>query len=482
MAVDEKVERIEARKSENFSEWYTQVLIRTGFVDYSEVSGCIVFKPPAYFAWQTIMNAIDAEFKEVGIEDTYFPLLIPEKLLAKESEHFEGFIPEVAWVTETGKTKLDERLAIRPTSETIMYRSFSKWIRSWRDLPLRYNQWNNVLRWEFKHPTPLIRSREFLWNEGHSVFATEEEAIAERDQVIGIYLKILKEYFAVPGIVGRKSNNEKFAGAVASYSVEHVMPDGWALQGPDHHYDGRNFSEAFDIKFLDKEGKMVYAYQNTFAISSRELAVLVATHGDDRGLVMPPKLAYVQIVIVPIYKKDNKDRIDLFAKKVYEQLKKHFRVKLDDRDGYSPGYKYNDWEMKGVPVRLEIGEKDIANDSVMSVRRDTGEKAPIKASEVEHEIRSMMTAIHNNLYNKAAEFLKSHVHRAHTYDDFKMILEEKKGIITAPWCEGRECEVRIKEETGAKITNIPVEQGKFADRCIYCGKKATCEANFARSY
>ncbi len=475
-------EHINVKKSENFSEWYTQVIIKTGFVDYSEVSGCIVFLPPAYFAWQTISNAIDAEFKKIGVEDTYFPLLIPEKLLTKESEHFEGFVPEVAWVTRTGKTELEEKLAIRPTSETIMYKSFSKWIRSWRDLPMKYNQWNNVLRWEFKHPTPLIRSREFLWNEGHSVFATEEEAIAEREQIIGIYLKVLKDYFAVPGIVGRKSDNEKFAGAVASYSIEHMMPDGWALQGPDHHYDGQNFSKAFDITFLDREGKPVYAYQNTFAISTRELAVLVATHGDDRGLVLPPKLAYVQVVIVPIYKKDNREKVHAYAKKVYEQLNGHFRVKFDDRDGYSPGFKYNEWEMKGVPVRLEIGERDMSGNSVMAVRRDTGEKKPVKVTELGKELEHLMTAIHDNLYSKASDFLKSHVHIVDSYEDLKKTLKEKGGIVTAPWCGDRKCELTVKEETGAKITNIPIEPVKFGSKCVVCGNKSKFAANFARSY
>jgi prolyl-tRNA synthetase len=482
LAENEKVERIEAKKSETFSEWYTQVLIRSGFVDYSDVSGCIVFMPPSYFAWQTVVNAVDADFKAIGIEDAYFPLFIPEKLLTKEGEHFKGFVPEVAWVTEAGKTKLEERLAIRPTSETIMYKSFAKWIRSWRDLPLKYNLWNNVVRWEFKHPIPLIRSREFLWNEGHTVFATEEEAIAERDQIINIYLKVLKDYFALPGIVGRKSDNERFAGAVASYSIEHVMPDGWALQGPDHHYDGQNFSKAFDIKFLDKEGKTVYAYQNTFAISTRELAVLVATHGDDRGLVIPPKLAYVQVVIVPIYRKENQERVHAYAKKVYEKLIVRFRTKFDDREGYSPGFKYNEWEMKGVPVRLEIGEKDMANDSVMSVRRDTGEKKPIKVAEVSDELDRLMVSIHDNLYSRASEFLKAHLHRADTYEELKKTLKEKGGIVAAPWCEGTECESKIKEETGAKITNIPTKQGKYGDRCVICGKKSRCAANFARSY
>ena len=475
-------ESITAKKAENFSEWYIQSIIKSGFVDYSDVSGSIIFLPPSYFIWHTISNAIDSEFKAAGIEDAYFPLLIPEKMLKKESEHFKGFVPEVAWVTETGSTKLEERLAIRPTSETLMYTSYSKWIRSWRDLPLRYNQWNNVLRWEFKHPTPLIRSREFLWNEGHSVFATEEEALAERDQILGIYSKVLKEYLAIPGIIGRKSDNEKFAGAVASYSIEHIMPDGWAIQGPDHHYDGQNFSKAFDIKFLDKQGSMSYAYQNTFAISTRELAVLVATHGDDHGLIIPPKVAYIQIVIVPIYRKGNQAIVNTYSNRVYDQLKDKFRVKIDDRESYSPGFRYNQWEIRGIPIRIEIGERDISSDSVTVVRRDTGEKKQIQSAGMLAEIEKTMTSIHENLYNRACEFLKNNTHTADTYQDLKLILKEKGGIITAPWCGETECELKVKEETSAKITNIPIKQEKFGDKCIVCGKKSKVAANFARSY
>ncbi|MHB1829776.1 MAG: proline--tRNA ligase [Candidatus Micrarchaeaceae archaeon] len=482
LAEDDKVEQIDAKKSENFSEWYIQTIIRTGFIDYSDVSGSIVFLPPSYFIWQKTMAIIDAEFKKIGIEDTYFPLLIPERLLKKEEEHFEGFTPEVAWVTETGNTKLEERLAIRPTSETIMYKSYSKWIRSWRDLPLRYNQWNNVLRWEFKHPTPFIRSREFLWNEGHTVFATEEEALAERDQILGIYKSFLKDYFALPGIAGRKSDNEKFAGAVASYSIEHIMPDGWALQGPDFHNDGQNFAKAFDIKFLDNEDKVKYAYQNTFAISTRELGVMVATHGDDKGLVMPPKIAYIQVVIIPIYKKDNQDKVNAYSKNVYDGLKDTFRVKLDGRQGYSPGFKFNEWEMKGIPIRIEIGERDIAANSVTIARRDTGEKLQATTEKVASEISSLIEKIHQNLYDKALNFMNSHVTVADTYDEFKKALNEKGGMITSPWCGNAECELKIKEENGTKITNIPFDQANRSGPCIYCGKESRFSANFARSY
>jgi prolyl-tRNA synthetase len=473
---------ITVKKSENFMEWYLQVLVKSEFMDYTDVSGCIVFRPAAYGAWQTIVNATDAEFKRAGIDDVYFPMLIPEKFLKKEAAHLKGFVPEVAWVTHAGDTKFSERLAVRPTSETIMYASYAKWVRSWRDLPIQHNQWNNVLRWEFKHPTPFIRSREFLWNEGHSVFATEEEALEERDVILGIYQRILKDYLALPGIVGIKSDKEKFAGAVATYSVEHVMPDGWAIQGPDWHHDGQNFSKAFDIKFLDKEGNTQYAWQNTYAISTRELGLMVATHSDDKGLVLPPKLAYIQAVIVPIYKKENADAVNKYVKGIFKELSNDFRVRIDDRDGYSPGYKFNDWELRGIPVRIEVGPKEVESGKLVLARRDTGEKSECKSGEIKARLGELLEQIHKSMYAKADAFLKANVHTVASYDEFKKTLNEKKGIIHAPWCGSVECEDKIKEETGAKITNMPLEQGSVGDRCVYCGKKPKCMANFARSY
>lgn len=473
---------ITVKKSENFMEWYLQVLSKSDFMDYTDVSGCIVFKPAAYGAWQTIMDATDAEFKKVGIENVYFPLLIPEKLLKKEQEHMEGFAPEVAWVTQSGETKFIERLAIRPTSEAIMYASYSKWVRSWRDLPIRHNQWNNVLRWEFKHPTPFLRSREFLWNEGHSVFATEEEATAERDVVLGIYMKILKEYLALPAILGIKSEKETFPGAIATYSTEHMMPDGWSIQGPDFHLDGQNFAKAFDIKFLDKKGNTQYAWQNTYAISTRELGVMVATHSDDKGLVLPPRLAYIQVVIVPIFKNENAKIVNDYVKRVHRQLNDEFRVKVDDREGYSPGYKFNDWELRGIPVRIEIGQKEVESEKIVLVRRDNGEKLECKFVETKSRIAKLLLEIHESIYAKAEKFLKINIHAVADYTEFKKVINEKKGIIHAPWCGNSECENSIKEQTGAKITNMPFEQGKLADKCIYCGKKAKHMANFARSY
>ena len=469
------------KKAENFSEWYQQVLIKSSFMDYTEVSGCLALRPAAYAAWEIISRAVDAEFKKDGIENVYFPMLIPERFLNKEKDHVEGFAPEVAWVTAAGSTEFEERLAVRPTSETIMYPSFSKWVRSWRDLPMRYNQWNSVIRWEFKHPTPFIRSREFLWNEGHTVFATREEAEAERDKILGIYVNALKDYFALPGIDGKKTDNEKFAGAVASFSVEHIMPDGWAIQGPDFHIDGQNFAKAFEIKFLDKAGKTEYAWQNTFAISTRELGVMIATHGDDKGLVLPPMVAYLQIVIVPIYRKDNGENIVTYAKKAEETIKTVFRTRMDIREGYSPGYKFSEWELKGVPLRIEIGEKEVVDGNVTLVRRDTGEKVVVKLEELQDKCKTILEKIQEDLYTKAKTFMEDRVRRAETYDDMKKLLAEG-GMVHAGWCGKTECEKKVKEETGAKITNMPFDQGIKSDKCIYCGMPAESMANFARSY
>ncbi|MCL5419859.1 MAG: proline--tRNA ligase [Candidatus Marsarchaeota archaeon] len=473
---------VTVKKSENFSEWYIQALTKSEFIDYTDVSGCFVFMPAAYAAWQAVTEAVDSRFKADGIEDVYFPLLIPEKLLLKEKEHFEGFVPEVAWVTQSGSTKLEERLAIRPTSEVLMYKSYSRWIRSWRDLPLRFNQWNNVVRWEFKHPTPFIRTREFLWNEGHSVFATKKEAEAERDVILKIYQDVLRDYLALPGIAGTKSRKETFPGAVNSYSIEHVMPDGWALQGPDFHSDGQNFAKAFEIKFLDKDGNSQYAFQNTYAITTRELGVMVAVHGDDKGLILPPKLAYIQVVIVPIYRKEAVEAVRKAVEEAYRLLKRNYRVRLDDREGYSPGFKFSEWELRGVPIRIEIGPRDAGNGKVIIVRRDTGEKRETNAADADKAVAETLELIHNELYKRAETMLKSSVHAADGYDAFKKILFEKGGIIHAPWCGDQACEDKIKEETGAKITNIPFEQEKNAAKCIYCGKEAKEAANFAKSY
>ncbi len=471
-----------AKKEEDITEWYTQVIINSEFVDYSAVSGMMVFRPDSYFAWDTLKEATDEMFKGAGVEDVYFPLFIPERLLLKESQHVKGFSPEVAWITHAGKSELSERLAVRPTSETIMYDSFSRWIRSWRDLPIKYNIWASVVRWEFKHPTPLLRSREFLWNEGHSAFATFEEAEAEREVILDIYEKVLRDYLALPGIRGQKTDNEKFAGAVASYSIEQLMPDGWALQGPDHHSDGQNFAKAFDIGFVDKDGTRKYVYQNTYAITTRELGAMVLCHGDNKGLVIPPKLARIQIVLVPIFNNIGKEEVLTYSRSVFELLKKSFRTHLDDRDEYTPGWKYNEWEIKGIPIRIEIGKREIESKSVTAVRRDTGKKENIKIDQLTDSIKSLLEEIHSNLYTKALKFLESHTFVVKDYEELKKHVG--KGMIQAAWCGSAECETKVKEDTGAKITNLPsnAQDRAKGEKCIYCGKEAKHIANFAKSY
>ncbi len=479
---EEKKFKLTAKKAENMTDWYTQVVVNSEFVDYSAVSGASVFRPDSYFAWDTIKEATDAMFKEEGILDVYFPLFIPERFLDKEKEHVKGFSPEVAWVTHTGDTELSERLAVRPTSEAIIYDSFSRWVRSWRDLPIKFNIWNSVVRWEFKHPTPLLRGREFLWNEGHSVFATEKEAEAERGVILGIYKKVMRDYLALPGIVGRKTETEKFAGAVATYSIEQLMPDGWALQGPDHHSDGQKFAQAFDIQFIDKDGQKKYAYQNTYAISTRELGAMVLMHGDDKGLVMPPKLARIQVVVIPIYTNANKEEVLAYANSVYESIRHVFRAYLDDRDEYSPGWKYNEWEMKGIPIRIEVGRREIEAKSAVVVRRDTGSKEPAQSAELKEAVAKALAAIHENLYDRAEEFLNTHIFKVKDYDEFKG--KVGKGFIQSPWCGSAECEAKIKDETGAKATNMPDELQSDArgKKCIRCGNDAQFIVNFAKSY
>ena len=475
---------ITAKKAENFSEWYTQVLIKSEFIDYTAISGGLAFRPDSYFVWETIQHAVDERFKADGIQNVYFPMLIPEHLLEKEKEHVKGFSPEVAWVTHAGNSKLDERLAIRPTSETIMYDSYSKWIRSWRDLPMRLNQWNSVIRWEFKHPTPFLRSREFLWNEGHTVFATAAEAEAERDVILKIYEDVLKEYLALPSIIGKKSDTEKFAGAVASYSIEHLLPDGKAIQGPDFHNDGQNFAKAFEITFIDKEEKKAYAHQNTFAISTRELGAMVMMHSDDKGLVIPPNVSRIQVVIVPIYKEQNRKEVLEYAKRISQKLKGKFRTFVDDSDAYSPGWKFNNWELKGVPVRIEIGGKEVAANKVVAARRDTLVKTSLEIDTIDESVKTLLNEINENLYKKAKALIESNTHKPKTYAELKSIIETKGGMVQAGWCGSAECEAKAKDETGAKITNMPFDAQKDAKSktCIVCGNKAAYIANFAKSY
>jgi prolyl-tRNA synthetase len=477
-----KQEGITARKAQDFDEWYTQAILRSELADYSPVSGCLVYRPSGYAIWEKLRDAADREFKKAGIQNAYFPLFIPERLLMKEQEHVEGFAPEVAWVTEAGNSKLEERLAIRPTSETIIYEVVRKWIRSWRDLPLRLNLWNSVVRWEFKHPTPFLRGREFLWNEGHTMFATREEADAERDQILGIYRRVTEGFLALPGLVGRKTDNEKFAGAVASFSIEHVMPNGKAIQGPDFHSDGQNFAKAFELGFIDQKGEKQLVWQNTWAITTREIGVMIAVHGDDKGLIIPPKVAPIQVVIVPIVNDETRSRVLEEAKRIRDLLHESYSVKLDDRDYLTPGRKFNEWELKGVPLRLEIGPRDINQGQVVLVRRDTSMKRAAKMIEVVAEVGRELDEVQKSLLARATESLASSVRTAATYEELKLVIAKEGGVVQAPWCGSRECEEKVKVETGAKIVNMPLDQPADVGACVICGKPGREVANFAKSY
>ncbi|HLC65933.1 MAG TPA: proline--tRNA ligase [Candidatus Nanoarchaeia archaeon] len=469
---------ITVKKEDDFSEWYTQVILKSGLADYSAVSGCIVFRPLAYAIWERVMKLTDERIKKIGVENAYFPMFIPESLLAKEEAHVKGFTPEVAWVTEGGHTKLGERLAVRPTSEAIMYDSYSKWIRSWRDLPLRLNQWNSVVRWEFKHPVPFLRTREFLWNEGHTAFATKEEADKEIGQILGIWKDIVFNYMALYGVIGKKSDKEKFAGAIATYAMELIMPNGRIIQGPDAHSDGQNFAKAYNIKFVDRDEKEKHVWQNTWAITTRMIGVMAAIHSDDKGLVLPPMIAPTKIVIVPIYKEDTRKDVVKEAKKIAKKLQP-FGACLDDRDEYSPGWKFNEWELKGVPLRIEIGPRDIENKSVTAVRRDNGKKEAIPVENLPKRADEILKDIQNGLFARSKAQFESRVSRAKNMEEFTKSIEEKN-IVLADFCGEEKCEDAIKDKSGGASSAVTVEESNGA--CFNCGKKAKHVFYFGKGY
>ncbi|MBN2101348.1 MAG: proline--tRNA ligase [Candidatus Aenigmarchaeota archaeon] len=469
------------KKTDNFSEWYTQLIQKAELADYSKVSGCIVFRPYSYAMWDMIRDFLDERFKKSGVENAYFPLFIPESLLMKEQEHVEGFTPEVAWVTHAGDSKLSERLAVRPTSETIMYDSYAKWVRSHNDLPLRLNQWNNVVRWEFKYPMPFLRTREFLWQEGHTVFANKEEAEKEVLEILEYYRQTYEDLLAVPMIKGKKTEKEKFAGAAYTTSVETFLPIGKAIQGATSHFLGQNFSKAFDIKFLDENGKNQYGWQNSWGFTTRSIGVMIITHSDDKGLVLPPRIAPVQVVIVPIIFEKSKKEVLEKAKEIEKSLD-NFRVKTDAREEYSSGWKYNHWELKGVPIRLEIGPKDIEKNQAVLVRRDTGEKLFVKFDDLEKTIENLLEEIQKSLFEKAKKWLTESIAEPKDWNEFTKFAKEKK-LILAPHCGETECEELIKFETeGIKTLCVPFDQPKIGDKCIKCGKPSQHAVYFAKSY
>lgn len=469
-------------KKEKFNEWYIEAIRKSGLTDYSPVSGCMVIKPYAYSMWEMIKCLLDQRFKELGVKNGYFPLFIPKKLLKREEEHVEGFSPEVAWVTQGGSSELDESLAIRPTSETIIYDSYSKWIRSWRDLPLKINQWVNIVRWEFKNPILFLRTREFLWQEGHTAYAKKEKAEKEVMDILEIYREITEDYLAIPSIKGKKTENEKFAGGEYTLTLEHLMPNGKAIQGPDSHHLGQNFSKVFDIKYLDKNENEKYVWQNSWGFSTRELGIMFAVHGDNKGLIIPPKVAPIQIVIIPIYQEKNKEEVVKEARKIKKNLEKEFSIHLDERDEYTPGFKFNEWELKGIPLRIEIGPKDIKKNQVVLVRRDNGEKDSVKTKNLETKINKTLELIQENLFEKAKKSMESKIKKVDSLDKIKKTVEGNWALIN--WCGENSCEEKIKDKTTAKIINIPFDlnQEEIKGKCAICGKKAKHKVYVAKSY
>lgn len=478
---------ITAKKADDFSEWYTQVIRKAELIEYGPVSGCMVIRPYAYSIWEAAQSFLDKEFKKMGVQNAYFPLLIPESLLKKEQEHVEGFTPEVAWVTEHGDTKFEERLAIRPTSETIMYDSYTKWIRSYKDLPLRINQWCNIVRWEFKHPVPFLRTREFLWQEGHTVFATKEEADAEVSDILNLYARAFEELYAVPVLKGKKTDSEKFAGADYTVTVEALMPTGKGVQAASAHLLGQNFSKPFNISFLDKDGERKFGWQNSWGFTTRSIGVMISVHGDDKGLIIPPRIAPTQIVIVPIVF-SNKPAMNETVMKLCEQIRgelvhNNFRVILDKEDGSSPGYKFNYWEMKGVPLRIEIGPKDVEKGSVVFVRRDNGLKESVPASDVGVRAIKILADVQDSLFERASKYLHDHIVKTISLAEIKKAVETGN-IALSPWCGEHACESKVKELTGAKSLNMPLDQASCGHKgeCFSCGKKAEHWVYFAKSY
>lgn len=468
-----------ASRQENFPQWYTDVILKTDMVDYSEVRGCMVIKPYGYRVWELIQQDLDARFKATGHQNAYFPLFIPESLLKKEAEHVEGFAPEVAWVTHGGDELLTERLCVRPTSETIICSMYSKWIQSYRDLPLLLNQWCNVVRWE-KTTRPFLRTSEFLWQEGHTAHATAEEAQEETLQQLRTYRAFMEDVLAVPVICGRKSENEKFAGAYATYTLEAMMQDGKALQMGTSHNLSDHFAKAYDIQYLSKEGRLEPCYTTSWGVSTRMIGGIIMVHGDDRGLVMPPRVAPVQVVILPIAM--HKPGVLEKANELLESLKAAgLRAQLDDRD-QSAGWKFNEWEMKGVPVRVEVGPRDIENGQVVAVRRDTLEKQALPMENLADTLKELLDAVHDGMLQKALAFRETKTVKASTFDELAAGVQN--GFVLAPWCGCSDCEDEIRAKTGATTRCMPFDDAAVPEDavCIHCGKPAVTRMYFAKSY
>ncbi|TYA14317.1 proline--tRNA ligase [Paenibacillus faecis] len=469
-------------QGEDFSRWYIDVIKKADLMDYSPVRGCIVFKPDGYEIWEHIQAELDRRFKETGHRNAYFPLFIPESFFQKEKEHVEGFNPELPWVTEAAGEKLEERLAIRPTSETMIGHMYEKWIQSYRDLPVLINQWANVVRWE-KRTLPFLRTSEFLWQEGHTAHENEQEAREETMRMLEIYRDFVENYLAIPVIVGQKTPSEKFAGAVDTYSIEAMMKDGRAVQAGTSHYLGTNFAKAFDIQYLNRDNVREYVHTTSWGVSTRLIGSLIMVHGDDRGLALPPKVAPKQVMIIPIGPPKTRDAVVGRADELFAELKKAgVRVGMDDRADVRPGWKFNEYEMRGVPVRLEIGPRDMENGVCVLVSRISGEKKIIAQENLVEEVKAMLDQVHNEMYERAKAFREEHFYSVDTLDEMKASIEEKRGFTLAGWCGSEACERHVKDETGATSRNIPFHPEVTKTTCLVCGEEARHTVVFARAY
>ena len=463
---------------EDFARWYTDIIKKAQLCDYSGVRGCMVIQPYGYAIWENIQKNLDARFKETGVENVSMPMFIPESLLQKEKDHVEGFAPEVAWVTHGGTEKLQERLCVRPTSETLFCEHYANVVRSYRDLPKLYNQWCSVVRWE-KTTRPFLRSMEFLWQEGHTAHATAEEAQQRTIQMLNVYADFCEEVLAIPVVKGQKTDKEKFAGANETYTIESMMHDGKALQSGTSHNFGDGFAKAFGIQYLNNENELSYVHQTSWGMSTRIIGAIIMVHGDDAGLKLPPRIAPVQAVIVPIAQ--HKEGVLEATEKLRARLSKDFRVKLDDSDK-SPGWKFSEYEMRGVPVRIELGPKDIENNQAVLVSRIDRSKTFVSLDNIEEELQKLLDKIQQQMYDAALENRESKTSVAKTYEEFLQIVDEKGGFVKAMWCGDETCELKIKEDTGATSRCMPFEQEQITDTCICCGKKADKMVYWGKAY
>jgi prolyl-tRNA synthetase len=477
---------ITVKKNDDFSEWFSQIIEKAGLADYISAKGFIALKPYGYSIWESIRDVLDKKLKETGHSNGFLPCLIPESILNKEEEHFKGFNPEVFWVTQSGENMLNERLALRPTSEALLYSIFPRWISSYRDLPLKINFWNTALRAEIKSTKPFIRNSEFLWQEGHTVHSSKNEAEDQVMMILEIYKNLIENVLSIPTITGFKSNKEKFVGAEYTTTLEGMMPDGKALQLGTSHNLARNFSKPFEIKFLNKENIEDFAWQTSWGTSWRLIGAIIMVHGDDKGLILPPLIAPIQIIIIPIYKNNNEKIVKASANLLKDGLlKSGYRVFVDERNEYTAGWKYNEWEVKGIPIRISIGQRDIENKTIEIVRRDNKQKQVIPSEQLNESIEKIFYSIQNDLLNGAARCLKEKTKRVLNYEELVKVLTNSEGFIQSGWCGEEECELKIKEATGADIRVIPFNQeelNKDIKNCICCGKPSEKIAVFARAY